>query len=417
MTARLNRLRTGLTLAATAATIAASTCISPPAHAAPVSDTNSVLYPVALSDRFYSTPEDLASHSPGDVLAVRSVPAPFGFVGTEVAQIKFRSTNSEGEPISAVTTVLSPRNAAPGRPLLSFQHIVNALGLECAPSRALYTNNPDQAIREAPGLNVAIQQGWSVAIPDHLGPSSAYGAARLGGQITLDGIRAAQRHAALGLADSPVGMAGYSGGGMATAMAAALAPSYAPELDLVGSAYGGAPLNIGDMAEGLGNAPHPAFGLAMAAALGLEREYPDRMPISAQLNATGLELRNTLANACTNSILVNGAGRSLADVADPENGHALLSSDSVRAVLDANSVEMIPDVPNAPIYEWHASNDVLIPVDSITTTMQRYCEAGIPVHSETVWSPDHLSAAVVGLPGALEFLTDRFAGKPPTTTC
>ncbi len=34
-------------------------------------------------------------------------------------------------------------------------------------------------------------------------------------------------------------MAGYSGGGMATAFAAALAPSYAPELDIVGAAAGG----------------------------------------------------------------------------------------------------------------------------------------------------------------------------------
>lgn len=79
----------------------------------------------------------------------------------------------------------------------------------------MYTDDPKLAIREAPGLNVAIAKGWSVAIPDHLGPSSAYGAAKLGGQITLDGIRAAQRFDALGLGASPVGMAGYSGRGMA----------------------------------------------------------------------------------------------------------------------------------------------------------------------------------------------------------
>ncbi|MFI5436391.1 lipase family protein [Rhodococcus baikonurensis] len=110
---------------------------------------------------------------------------------------------------------------------MSYQHIINALGLGCAPSTAMYTDDPKLAIREAPGLNVAIAKGWSVAIPDHLGPSSAYGAAKLGGQITLDGIRAAQQFDSLGLGASPVGMAGYSGGGMATAMAAAIAPTYA----------------------------------------------------------------------------------------------------------------------------------------------------------------------------------------------
>ena len=96
------------------------------------------------------------------------------------------STSTAGTCLrsNSVTTVLSPRGAAPGRPLLSNQHIINALGLGCAPSTAMYTDDPKLAIREAPGLNVAIAKGWSVAIPDHLGPSSAYGAAKLGGQIT-----------------------------------------------------------------------------------------------------------------------------------------------------------------------------------------------------------------------------------------
>lgn len=34
-------------------------------------------------------------------------------------------------------------------------------------------------------LNVAIAKGWSVAISNHLGPPRTYGAAKLGGQITL----------------------------------------------------------------------------------------------------------------------------------------------------------------------------------------------------------------------------------------
>jgi Secretory lipase len=392
------------------AALVAMTGLAAPAVATPV------VYPAALNDSFYTATDDLAERKPGDVLAVRSVPAPFGFIDTTAVQLKFRSTDSSGAPISAVTTVLSPRDATPGRPLLSYQHIINALGLECAPSTAMYTQDPKHAIREAPALNVAIQKGWSVAIPDHLGPNSAYGAAKVGGQITLDGIRAAQRYAPLDLADSPVGMAGYSGGGMATAMAAAIAPTYAPDLELAGSAYGGVPMNISDMATGLGESAHPAFGLAMAAALGLEREYPDRMPITSQLNRAGLELRDQLANACTNDILLHGAGRSMGDVTDTV-GSALLDSPNVQAVFDDNSVEKITSVPTAPVYEWHSPTDALIPVDAITTTMRRYCDAGVAVQSELVSSPDHLSAAVLGLPGALDFLEARFAGTEPTSNC
>ncbi|MDN5547681.1 MAG: lipase family protein, partial [Rhodococcus sp. (in: high G+C Gram-positive bacteria)] len=182
-------------------------------------------------------------------------------------------------------------------------------------------------------------------------------------------------------------------------------------------AYGGAPLNIGKMAKSLGDAPHPVFGLAMAAAMGLEREYPQQMPVSEHLNPAGVALRDTIANACTNDIIAGGAGLSITAVADTINGTALLDDPSIQSVFADNSVETIPNVPNTPIYEWHAQDDVLIPVDAITSTMRRYCDAGVPVQSESVRSPDHLSAAVVGLPGVISFLTDRFAGLPPTSNC
>ena len=401
----------GATAAALSMSVVATLATAIPAAAGPV------VYPSPVNDTFYSAPVDLGAYRPGDVLSVRPAPAPVGFVDTDVVQIRYRSVDSLGNPVAAVTTVLSPHHAVPGRPVLSYQHIINGLGLQCAPSQALYTQDPDLAIREAPALNVALQQGWTVAIPDHLGPDSAYGAVRLGAQLTLDGIRAVQRLPQLGLADSPVALAGYSGGGMTTAMAAALASTYAPELRIVGSAFGGAPLSIEKMARGLGEESHPAFGLAMAAALGLEREYPDAMPVTPTLNTHGLALRDSIANACTNGILAHGAGQSLSDVADADAAFALLDRPAVQTVLDANSVEQTPEVPTAPVYEWHASDDVLIPVDSITATLRRYCDAGVPVRSEVVSSPDHLSAAVIGLPGALQFLDDRFAGVPPTSTC
>lgn len=106
---------------------------------------------------------------------------------TEV-QLKFRSTNSEGQPhccadhgaltsrrrAGSVVVVVSPASSMLWGSAVRRQP-------RCTPTTFKL------AIREAPGLNVAIAKGWSVAIPDHLGPPRAYGAAKLGGQITLDG--------------------------------------------------------------------------------------------------------------------------------------------------------------------------------------------------------------------------------------
>nr|WP_066467262.1 lipase family protein [Skermania piniformis] len=372
------------------------------------------IYPAPDPDPFYLQPPDVAAKGPGDIFAARPMPPLPLFPGIEIRQLAFRSTDSQGRPIAATTLVMLPPNRAVDAPVLSYQHIVNALGLRCAPSRALYSTDQTVVIREAPALNGVLARGWVVTLPDHLGPDSAYGAARMGGQITLDGIRAVQRSADLNLGRSPVAMAGYSGGGMATAFAAALAKEYAPELRIVGVAEGGVPMNIRKMAEALGFAPHPLFGLAMAAAIGLEREYPEQFPLSAQLNPEGLGLRDQMANACTNDILALGAGRSVPQLAASTS---LVNDPNAWSVADLNSVELYPGVPNMPVFEWHSPIDGLIPVDSIDATVRRYCAAGVPVLAEKYPSPDHMTTAVLGMPAAMNYLDARFRGEPAPSNC
>ncbi|MGW5573978.1 lipase family protein [Nocardia thailandica] len=372
------------------------------------------LYPAPDPDPFYAQPADLGAASPGQVLGLRRMPDLPMFPDTTVTVVRFRSTDSTGGPIAATTTVLQPAQHRRGGPLLSYQHIINALGAKCSVSHVLYTSDPDLQIREAPTWNVLLRQGWTMVLPDHLGPTFAYGAARLGGQVTLDSLRAVRSVADFDLADSPIGMAGYSGGGMATAWAAALAPDYAPELTIAGAAMGGVPMNLIAMLEGLGFGGHPAFGLAMAAGIGLEREYRDRFPIGDQLNARGLALRAAVADSCTNNILTEGAGKGIMDVASTTR---MIDSPEARAVVEENSLELFPGVPATPIFEWHSGTDVLIPVDAITRTMRRWCEAGARVRSEAVISPDHLTAALIGLPGAVSWLDARMRGEPAPTNC
>ncbi|APB00732.1 Triacylglycerol lipase [Nocardia seriolae] len=365
-------------------------------------------------DPFYAAPADIADHKPGDVLGVRAMPALGSFPDTEIRLIKFRSTDSEGKPIAATTTVLSPRNRRPDAPLLSLQQIINGLGAQCAVSRVLYTTDPNLTVREAPAWNVLLQRGWTVALPDHLGPRFAYGAAKLGGQITLDGIRAAQHVSDLKVERSPVAMAGYSGGGMATAWAAALAATYAPDLRIAGAAMGGVPMNLVSMLETLGLNRHPAFGLALAAGLGLEREYPDRFPLSAQLNEHGMAVRDKLVNSCTNDILAAGAGQGALDIAKTT---VMTDDPQARSVVEENSLELFPGVPNMPVFEWHSPIDGLVPVDAIVDTVHRYCAAGARVWSEPEPVPDHLTAAVLGLPAVLAWLDARMRGDAAPTNC
>ncbi|WP_433671824.1 lipase family protein [Nocardia sp. CA-136227] len=372
------------------------------------------LLPTPDPDPFYATPSDLAGHQPGEVLATRAMPALPSFPDTDITLIKFRSTDSTGHPIAATTTVLSPRGRKPDAPVLSLQQIINGLGAQCAVSRVLYTTDPNLMIREAPAWNTVLKRGWTVALPDHLGPRFAYGAAKLGGQITLDGLRAIQRVPDLRVEHSPLAMAGYSGGGMATAWAAALAASYAPDLRIAGAAMGGVPMNLVSMLETLGMNRHPAFGLALAAGLGLEREYPDRFPISDQLNDRGLAIRDKLLNSCTNDILAAGAGQGALDIAKTT---VMTDDPQARSVVAENSLELYSGVPNMPVFEWHSPIDGLVPVDAVVNTIHRYCAAGAKVWTEQEPVPDHLTAAVLGVPAAYGWLDARLRGEPAPTNC
>ncbi|WP_280221772.1 lipase family protein [Nocardia neocaledoniensis] len=377
------------------------------AHGAP-------LYPRADPDPFYAQPADLSASAPGDVLDVRAMPPLAMFPDTTVTLVKFRSTDSTGDPIAATTTVLQPVNHRPDAPVLSYQHIINGLGVQCSVSKVLYTQDPNLMVREAVAWNFALRRGWTMALPDHLGPTFAYGAAKLGGQVTLDGIKAVRKVEQLRIAGSRVAMAGYSGGGMATAWAAALQPTYAPDVEIAGAAMGGVPMNLVSMLEGLGFGRHPVFGLALAAGIGLEREYPQRFPISEQMNASGLAARAAIADACTNDILGAGAGRGILDFAATTS---LVEDPQARAVVEENSLELYPGAPTMPVFEWHSPIDALIPVDAITATTRRWCAAGTSVVTESTPTPDHLTAAVLGLPSALRWLDARLQGEPAPSTC
>ncbi|MFD6391648.1 lipase family protein [Nocardia sp. NPDC060259] len=405
--AAARQFRPRRTLLAVAAALMLATVPAAASHSAP-------LYPAADPDPFYAQPADLSGTQPGDVLAVRPMPPLAMFPDTRITLVRFRSTNSAGEPIAATTTVLQPTSHRRDAPVLSYQHIINGLGVRCSVSKVLYTEDPNLMVREAIAWNVALRRGWTMALPDHLGPHFAYGAAKLGGQVTLDGIRAVRKVDELQVSGSRVAMAGYSGGGMATAWAAALQPTYAPDVEIAGAAMGGVPMNLVSMLEGLGFGSHPVFGLALAAGIGLEREYPHRFPISEQMNASGLAARAAIADACTNDILGAGAGRGILDFAATTS---MVDDPEARAVVEENSLELYPGTPTMPVFEWHSPIDGLIPVDAITTTVHRWCAAGTPVVTESTPTPDHLTAAVLGLPSALRWLDARLQGEPAPSTC
>src|SRR5687767_3390287 len=194
-------------------------------------------------DPFYQAPAGFESSPPGTVLATRPVSVNgLGLpVPADAQQFLVRSSDAKDAPTAVVGTLMVPKAPYPGgtRPLVSYQPATDSLGDQCNPSYKLRAGTE----YELPLMLQALQHGWAVVVTDYQGPQNAFGAGRMAGHAVLDGIRGALALPGTGLAGAatPVGMWGYSGGGLATSWAAELQAGYAPELNMAAVASGGTP--------------------------------------------------------------------------------------------------------------------------------------------------------------------------------
>lgn len=367
--------------------------------------------PTPETDPFYAQPKPLPDVAPGTVLNSREVtfaPAVSLPQPNPAWQLQYMTRDVNGRPLAAVATVvkpLIPALAGPA-PLVSYQFAYNSLGAECAPSRTLTgatanRNTMLETLVYLPGLTT---QGWTMVFPDFEGPYHAYGAGRLSGQATLDGIRAALSFAELGLTpETPVGLWGYSGGGLATSWAASLHPSYAPELNIVGAASGGTPADVFSVVQAAENTPF--FPLIFSAVVGTNRAYPQLLP-DAILNDAGREAINNLRDACVGAGGPSGALADYTTVADPF---------ATPGALEIKPLVTLPQAAHVPainMYLYHEILDELVPIAGTDTLVDAWCAAGVEVSYQRSLTGEHIAGVATGAELALAYLIGRFNGSP-----
>ena len=362
------------------------------------------------ADPFYAAPATTADVKPGTILRSREVDLSASRVDARFAawQLLYRTSDTHDAPEAAAATVIVPRAAAPagGRPLVSYQTAEDALTTRCAPSYTLRQGTE----KEASNVQMALDRGFVVVVPDYEGPESHWTAGVQEGHATLDAIRAAQRFAPAGLnAETPVGMWGYSGGGHASAWAAELQPTYAPELDIAGVAYGGVAAYIDQTLTHLDGSPFA--GIVFGGAIGVGRAYPE-MGLDALLNERGRAMQADVGSGCINDWVAPYAFRRLADyttVDDP------LSVPSVQAVIARASLGQRR--PAGPQYVYWAIGDELNEISQGDRLVATYCAQGVPVDYRREPVGEHITLQVTGAEGALSFLADRFVGRAAPNSC
>lgn len=372
------------------------------------------------------SPADLAGDQPGQILSDQPVRIEaVGFtVPYQAWQLSYVSEDTTGQLQADVATVVKPEQASTEQAsvqpqLVSYQPAIDSDAPNCQPSYVLTQPPTTQGYESLAGLesfdavSTGVNMGYTMIIPDFEGPSDEWAAGIEAGYATLDGIRAAESFAPLGLpgAQTPVGLMGYSGGSQASEFAAEEAPSYAPELDLVGAAIGGLPVNIGDIATKLDGGPFA--GLYFAAAVGVARAYP-QIDIDSLLTAAGEQMKQDIGGMCLGQFAATYAFQRIESYT--QGGLNPLADPVVQQVIADDTMGTV-GVPQIPLQVYMASDDEVVSTPDVTSLVNQYCAAGATIQYVQFPLADHVSAEWEGLPGAIAWLQARFAGQPAPSTC
>jgi hypothetical protein len=259
----------------------------------------------------------------------------------------------------------------------------------------------------------AVAEGWAVSVPDHEGLAGAWGAPYEPGYRILDGIRAVLSSDQIGvsagaLSKAPIGLWGYSGGGLASAWAAEMCGEYAPELNIVGAVLGSPVGNLGNTFRRLNGKLFAGLPAMVVAAL--VHVYPDLdRVIKEHASEEGRALLDSLETMTTAEAVLRMAGKDMGDYLD-EPLEDILSTPEVSYVFDAIKLGAV--VPTPPVLIVQAVHDYLIDVKDIDELADAYSAGGARVTYHRDAFNEHMVLHPLSAPMTLRWLTDRFADRP-----
>jgi triacylglycerol lipase len=370
-------------------------------------------------DPFYDPPAGFQHSRPGTVLRSRDVELAFlGLIPQRITatQLLYRTTDMHGNPEAAATTVIVPAERAPKAvtPVVSYQCAIDAVTSRCFPSYALRR----RAV--APGavaqfefllIAAAVAEGWAVSVPDHEGRHGMWGAPYEPGYHVLDGLRGALNTERLELSPSaPIGLWGYSGGGLASAWAAEMSGAYAPDLNVVGAVLGSPVGDLGHTFRRL-NGTYMS-GLPALVVAALADIYPELNKI-IQEHATeeGKKLLQRLHHMTTAEAVIRMVKKDMDDMVDVPL-EQILDTPELKHVFD--DIKLGAAVPTPPVLIVQAVHDQLISVGDIDELAEVYSAGGASVTYHRDMFSEHLLLHPMSAPMTLRWLTDRFNGKPLT---
>ena len=363
---------------------------------------------------FYSAPTPLPEGPLGTI--IRSEIIDGFYPGATAYRVLYRSTGYDGEPAAVSGVILVPEDTPPadGRKVVAYTHGTVGVASNCAPS--LVTNQERQPVLFEGGGEL-LSAGYVVAASDYQGLGTPgphpYLVGDSEGMNELDIVRAA-RNLSEAQAGTEFVVWGHSQGGHASLFTGQLAAGYAPELQLLGVAAGAPVPNLADL-----------FAVNIETTVG-------RVLISMALQSWA----RVYDDASLDQIVTPAARPLVGRIAKNclYDQRQILASVPAALALDLTFLHTPPweaepwktiaeennpgaTRTNAPILIVQGDADPIVAPDVTARLADKLCAQGETVELRVLGGVAHLDAGHVAVPGVVEWIADRFAGKPAATTC
>ncbi|WP_245720003.1 lipase family protein [Nocardia uniformis] len=373
--------------------------------------------PTPQHDPFYTPPSGWDSVTPGTILNSRPVEVASLEPQAQDAdawQLLYRTTDTAGQPMATVTTVLRPRTGQV-KGLITYQAATNASAPQCAPSFALRQGAPDKydASLDFIQIDQMLSSGHAISVPDWEGPKGSMLTPKQPGYAALDGVRAAQGFAPLGLpgTDTPVAAMGYSGGSFGTSWAAQVQPTYAPEIRLVGVAMGGWTAPIAHHLESLDSGPFSGFLPSILP--GMMRADPRlAAAFDKYLTPAGQALMAAGDSTCMTPNVAQHAFQRMDDYLTIPFPQLLEQVQASLADLDFG-----PVAPTAPLFLYNAVHDEIVAIAGADQAVAQWCASGAQITHTRDQLSEHVSLAISATPAVLRWIDERLAGQAAPGGC
>ncbi|MDO8308417.1 MAG: lipase family protein [Actinomycetota bacterium] len=364
----------------------------------------------AALDPFYTPPSPIPA-VPGTL--IRSEPLGVEVPGAEAVRLLYATERPDGTPAVSGAFAVIPGGPTPagGRPVVAWAHGTVGMGEACAASR---TTDP------LAGLDVWLDEmvglGWIVVGTDYAGLGTPgpelYLVAEAEARDVVNSVRAVRSLPGSG-AGTQYAVWGHSQGGHSSLWTGHLGPVLAPELDLVGVA---AAAPAARLVEIMGAQWDTTVGWGIGPEVLVSWPAVDTSLEPAQAaTSTGLDNYQRIAQECTSDL-----GLAVELVAREKFGEKFFTADPTsqpawREFADAQTPPPMP--AEMPVFLAQGTADEVVLAWPNAILEKEWCAAGSSL--TTLWLGDigHLAAAKTAGPAAVQWIAERFAGRPAADTC